>query len=234
MTTSYSPLIVTDGLVMYLDAGNTKSYPGAGTTWTDISRTNNNGTLTNGPTFNSANLGSIVFDGVDDYVNCGNLGTIGNTQTIEVWFNSNSVTSYKNILDMNYSTYNPNTGNVGPRLEQISGTGIIWVWSGNTTNNSIYNLTSQYLISANKWYHTVFTLNSGTWNWYINGTLIDNGGSPQGYITTFGDVNIGRGFVLDPSRYYSGNIPSVKIYNKALSVSEVLQNYNATKTRYGL
>ena len=68
MTTSYSPLIVTDGLVMYLDAANPKSYPGTGTTWTDISRNNNNGTLTNGPTFSSANLGSIVFDGSNDAI----------------------------------------------------------------------------------------------------------------------------------------------------------------------
>ncbi len=234
MTTSYSPLIVTDGLVMYLDAANTKSYPGTGTTWTDISRNNNNGTLTNGPTFSSANLGSIVFDGVDDYVNCGNLGTIGNTQTIEVWFNSNSVTSYKNVLDMNYSTYFPNTGNVGPRLEQYSSGQLIWIWSGNTTNNNIYNYPTLENINANKWYHTIFTLNSGAWQWYLNGILIQSGTSPQGYVTTYGDVNIGRGFVLDPSRYYSGNIPSVKIYNKALSTAEVLQNYNATKTRYGL
>ena len=234
MATAYSPLIVTDGLVMYLDAGNTKSYPGAGTTWTDVSRNGNNGTLTNGPTFNSANLGSIVFDGVDDYVNCGNLGTIGNTQTIEVWFNSNSVTSYKNVLDMNYSTYFPNTGNVGPRLEQYSSGQLIWIWSGSTTNNSLYNASLVGTIVSNTWYHVVFVTNAGNASIYLNGVLTDINSSPQGYITTFGDVNIGRGFVLDPSRYYSGNIPSVKIYNKALSVSEVLQNYNATKTRYGL
>ena len=69
MSINYNPRIVTDGLVLLLDAGNTKSYPGTGTTWTDISRNGNNGTLTNGPTFDSANGGSLVFDGVDDYVN---------------------------------------------------------------------------------------------------------------------------------------------------------------------
>ena len=73
MAFNYSPNIITDGLVLYLDAANTKSYPGSGTTWRDLSKSQLNGTLTNGPTFNSSNGGSIVFDGVDDYVNLGNV-----------------------------------------------------------------------------------------------------------------------------------------------------------------
>ena len=68
MATYYSPKIVTNGLVLCLDAGNTKSYSGSGTTWTDLSESATNGTLTNGPTFNSDNKGSIVFDGIDDYI----------------------------------------------------------------------------------------------------------------------------------------------------------------------
>jgi len=68
MAVGYNPRIVTDGLVLALDAGNTKSYPGSGTTWTDLSGNGNTGTLTNGPTFDSANGGSIVFDGTNDYV----------------------------------------------------------------------------------------------------------------------------------------------------------------------
>ena len=68
MAFSFSPRIVTDGLVLYLDAANQRSYPGSGTTWSDISRGGNNGTLVNGPTFDPGNGGSIVFDGVDDYV----------------------------------------------------------------------------------------------------------------------------------------------------------------------
>jgi len=68
MAFSYSPKIATDGLVLCLDAANNRSYPGSGTAWTDLSRGGNNGALTNGPTFNSANGGSIVFDGTNDYV----------------------------------------------------------------------------------------------------------------------------------------------------------------------
>ena len=68
MSLSRGPKIVTNGLVLYLDAANKKSYPGSGTTWTDLSGNNNTGTLTNGPTFDSNNGGSIVFDGTNDYV----------------------------------------------------------------------------------------------------------------------------------------------------------------------
>jgi len=82
------PNISTSGLVLALDAANTKSYPGSGTTWTDMSGNNNNGTLTNGPTFNSANGGSIVFDGSNDFVTLGNQSVLGFTNgifSVEAW-----------------------------------------------------------------------------------------------------------------------------------------------------
>jgi hypothetical protein len=212
-------------LISYVDANQPSSYPQTGTTWHNlIPGFVPNGTLQNGTSW-IAPSGSLFFDGTDDYVSFGNIGTIGNNQTIEVWFNSNSVTSYKNVFDMNYSTYNPNTGNVGPRLEQTTGAGINIIWSGNTTNNGVYNYTPQVAILANKWYHSVFTLSSGNWNWYINGNLEHSGTSPQGYITTYGDINFGRGFVLDPSRYFSGLESSARIYSRAISTSDVKQNY---------
>ena len=68
MAFNFSPKIVTNGLVLALDAANTKSYPGSGTVWSDLTPNGNNGALTNGPTFNSANGGSIVFDGTNDYL----------------------------------------------------------------------------------------------------------------------------------------------------------------------
>jgi hypothetical protein len=218
------PRIDADGLVLYVDANQPTSYPQTGTTWYDLSGKGTNGTLQNGVSW-IAPSSSFFFDGTDDYVSLGNLGTIGDNQTIEIWFNSNSVTSYKNVLDMNYSTYNPNTGNVGPRLEQYNSGEMQWYWSGNTTNNNIYNASATTPLLANRWYHTIFTLNSGAWQWHLNGTLIQSGTSPQGYITTYGDVNVGRGFILDPSRYFSGFQSSVRIYNKTLSTSEVKQNY---------
>ena len=177
----------------------------------------------------------ITFDGTDDQISVGSLGTVGTQYSIECVFNSSNIVSYRNVYDMNYSTYNPNTGNVGPRLEQLSSQAIYWIWSGNTTNNGLYNLSTSIPISANKFYHTVFTLNAGTVSTYLNGNLIDNNiSSPQGYVTSFQDVRIGRGFVLDPSRYFSGQINLFRTYNKALSASEVLQNYNQLKSRFNI
>jgi hypothetical protein len=86
MAVNYSPKIITDGLVLYLDAANTRSYPGSGTVWSDLSRGGNNGTLRNGPTFNSGNGGSIVFDGVNDYASFPNNTNLDNQKiTMENW-----------------------------------------------------------------------------------------------------------------------------------------------------
>ena len=73
MALGHGPTVVTNGLVLALDAADRNSYPGSGTAWTDISGRGNTGTLTNGPTYSSANGGSIVFDGTNDYVDCGSI-----------------------------------------------------------------------------------------------------------------------------------------------------------------
>jgi hypothetical protein len=198
----------------------------------DISGNSNTINLVN-MTYGANN--AISFDGTDDRTVIGNLGTLGNFYSIECVFNSTSVQNYRNVYDMNYSTYNPNTGNVGPRLEQFSDGTFNWVWSGNTSSNSLYNATTPTSISANTFYHTVFTLGGGVVNTYKNGALINsNVSSPQGYITTFGDVNVGRGFILDPSRYFAGRVPVFKIYNRTLTATEVTNNYLAYKTRFNL
>ena len=175
----------------------------------------------------------LSFNGSSNVLDVGSLGTIGDQYSIECVFNSANIVNYRNVYDMNYSTYNPNTGNVGPRLEQVSTPGIRWIWSGNTTNNALYNGSSIVSISPNMYYHTVFTLNSGIVNTYFNGILRDtNIASAQGYITSFQDVKVGRGFVLDPSRFFSGSIDIFKVYNRVLSVDEVVNNFNELKTRF--
>ena len=201
--------------------------------WVDTSGNGKNGELVNGPTYNNDKGGSIVFDGTNDYINLGNLGTIGNQQTIDVWFYSTSVTNYKNVLDMNYGNYG-STGNVGPRLEQSTGGASGWVWSGNTSNNSL--LTGQsttYSISANTWYNATWVNDNGTVAVYLNGVATQTGiSSTYGFITTYGAASIGRGFHLDSSRYFAGRVGTVKIYSKVLSATEILQNFNATRDRY--
>lgn len=229
--------IIRTGLVLNLDASTPESYPGSGNTWYDLSGNNRHGTLNNSPAFNTIAGGALSFNASNTYVSLGNIGTIGNFQTIEVWFYSTSVTNYKNICDMNYNTYFPNQGNAGPRLEQSSVATLNsgWAWSGNTSNNSIYQgQATAYTLYANNWYNAIFVNNNGTVTAYLNNIAISTSGSPNGFITTYADVNIGRGFSLDSSRYFGGYISIFRIYNRALTSLEVEQNYNIQKGRFGL
>ena len=114
MSTRYNPSIVRDNLVLYLDAANTKSYPGSGTTWTDISRKGTDGTLTNGATFNSGNMGHIAFDGTNDYVDITSLPVISNTSamTMEAWVNvdnldNDPVRLFRSVYDSLYDFLEP-------------------------------------------------------------------------------------------------------------------------------
>ena len=177
----------------------------------------------------------IFFNGSNNVLDIGSLGTIGDQYSIECVFNSANIVNYRNVYDMNYSTYSPNTGNVGPRLEQLTSGNVYWIWSGNTTNNALYNLTSAVPILPNRYYHSVFTLGSGIVNGYFNGVLTNsNATSAQGYVTSFQDVKVGRGFVLDPSRFFSGSIDIFKVYNRVLSVDEINSNFNELKTRFNI
>jgi hypothetical protein len=215
-----------------------KSYPTQFTTGTR-SATQGLLPLISNTTINLSNVSftlnaQITYDGTDDYINLGNLGTIGTTYSIECVFNSSAVTSYRNIFDMNYATYPGVTGNVGPRLEQTTGAGINVLWSGVTNNNGLYNSTNTFAISANTNYHVVFVQNGSSGAMFVNGILRSQVNNTQGYIQTFGDVNLGRGFSLAGDRYFIGSLPLFKIYNQALSSDQVKQNYKQYKSRFNL
>jgi hypothetical protein len=238
MAISRGPKIVTNGLVLALDAADKNSYIGSGTTWRDLSGNNYNGTLTNGPTFSGANLGTIVFDGVDDFVSVGNIGVI-TSFTVLVWCYPTNVINFRNILDCNFN-YNATTGNIGPRLEMNSSAQLTWVYSNITNdNNSFYShtvLNSGF--NANNWYCIGITYNSSgnTSTTYYNGlsTVFSrtSNGTPTGFVGTMSNVILGKGFFLDASRLYAGRISNTSIYNRALSATEILNNYNATKSRF--
>jgi hypothetical protein len=214
------PRIITDGLVLSLDAGDRNSYPGGGTVWNDMSGNGNNGTLTNGSTFSFDNGGSIVFDGVNDYVNT-TLNIDANPNTLCSWCYPTAVTS---------------TSGYGIVLTDNGG------WDkGFEINNSLWqihvgtNLTSTGVSAfANIWQYGCLSYTSTSMNFYLNGVLVWSGGSPG--VSAGSNVEIGRANYSggNGSRFFVGKISNVFIYNRALSSTEILQNYNATKTRYGL
>lgn len=236
------PDVSKNDIVLVLDAGNTKSYPGSGTTWTNRRGGGNTANLTNGPTYSSSNGGSIVFDGVDDYVTSGALSGSFASFTVIIWFYPTSVTNYQNPIDCNYA-YNGTTGNIGPRLEIYTTGQLLWIYSNDTAvNNNFYSHTVVSSgLAANTWHCAAITYNGGTntsttyYNGNATGLSRTLSGTPTGFVGTMNNITLGKGFSLGGAeRIFAGRVSNTKIYNRALSASEIQQNFNALRGRFGV
>lgn len=213
------PKIVRDGLVLALDAADKNSYPGTGTSMYDLSGNGRNGTLTNGPTFNSANSGFIVFDYTNDFIGSfvnSNLGT-PSTFTLSAWVRSSNISLDQNIFNANPPFFLRITSST-IRCAIYTGT---WIF----VNGSI-------TLSSNTWYNLVLTYDQSYVKGYVNTVLDVNSvktGSPiWGSLNSIGYTTGGEDA---PS---VTNIANAMIYSRALSAAEITQNYNATKTRFGI
>ncbi len=223
MAIVYNTSIVNSSLVCYLDAANTKSYPGTGTTWTDLSGNGNNGTLTNGPTFDSSNNGSIVLDGTNDVVTLSyDLRT---SWTYECWVMHNVVSGF---CFLGQGTTVTNSG--------------LHIWFYNSTNirfgmysndTDVTSLTT----STGVWYQYCFTYDHSSpyaKQIYRNGVQLT--GSPLQTQTQY----IGTGTIQIGSIYSSsasvanGKFSVAKFYNRVLTATEIAQNFNALRGRYGI
>ena len=222
MALEHSPRIVTDGLVLALDAADRNSYVSGSTTWYDLAGSNN-GTLVNGPTYSSANGGSIVFDGSNDYIALPPY-PIPNNFSYSIWVKKNG------------------NGNTGTRAIVISN-GATYIDIG-FDNNIMFSLIlsngSQNLIRSADgviapigiWSHYAATYNRQQAKLYFNGSEVASSNytlAPRSFPSGF------RVGAYDGGNYnLNGNIPIAQMYNRALTSQEILQNYNATKTRFGL
>jgi hypothetical protein len=221
--------IVTDGLVLALDAADKNSYPGSGTTWRDMSGNGNNGTLTNGPTFSSANGGSIVFDGVDDRVifsnNATTMGLISQSpMTAEAWVKFNNLSNYTHIIDGSSNSFHL-------AVESLADGGSMYFFNGNS-----YQLNSSPAATTGQWYHIVGIQDISEIRIYANGALLTNGTIASGQSAlNLSSKTIALGYwENNNTRHLNGNIAVAKLYKRALSATEVLQNYNAQKSRFNL
>ena len=226
MAFSFSPKIVTDGLVLYLDSANRYSYPGSGTTWSDISRGGNNGTLVNGPTFSSANGGSIVFDGVDDY--CFMTGFLtANFMTLCCWFRTSVQQNNKYLVAFGKNL----TGNNGFDLTfQDTQIGSYIATTGVGGGGNLYT-TTYY---DNQWHNLATSYDGSAAKTYYDGILVATRSGMSGNLDIEATKRLNIGSWVNNGVNANCRISSVIIYNRALSATEVLQNYNATKTRFGL
>jgi hypothetical protein len=223
---SYLGGIVRDGLVLDLDAAKLDSYPKFGTTWRDITFNQNNGTLVNGPTFNSLNGGSIVFDGTNDYTSLNFINPY--QETVIVWVKSNTATWNQDgwissSRRQNGHIIHPNIGttNVGVYILN-SGAGATLI--GTITPSSITQ-PNMYCITTN---------GSNSHKIYLNGSLVTTNTTPITRTTTPTSQTYEIGKDDTVSRYGNGSYYNVLRYNRELSAAEILQNYNATRGRFGL
>jgi len=233
----YGPRIVSNGLVLCLDAANKRSYPGTGTTWTDLSGNGNNGTLTNGPTFNAGNMGSILYDGADDQIDCGNNSSlnISTNLTLGIWVKFNSLSSGPNLISKQWCS-----GNQFSYSWAVLSDGRIYY--GFDSDGQCSSITGEYtstniVCTTGIWYCLNIVHTSTSINLYSNGISIPGtlAGSYGTIYTSTVPVRLGvyRNLSGAFANYLSGNISNVQIYNRALSATEVLQNYNAVKSRFG-
>jgi hypothetical protein len=233
MSYANGPRIVTDGLVLHLDAANRKSYPGSGTSWNDLSGNGNNGTLVNGVGYNSGNLGSLVFDGVNDYVRILNpYKDYTNQITVEWWTKRNGNLPLGSGWGLSQEG-----------ADQPSNT--FFLMHANNNTDMIFYVRD---ILANSWRnltigtvdttpcYMVGTITSSAINVYKNGVLTNTGTGLSGNMSTYSTpvIHLGKDSRYSSGRFYNGSIYNAKIYNRALTAAEIQQNYNALKGRYGL
>ena len=224
MAVAGGPNIVEDGLVLYLDAANPESYPGSGTIWGDLSGNNNNGTLTNGPTFDNR---SIEFDGVDDRINIGGVDTY-NQYTFEVIMKRTTTPSY------DYESFLLNSGESYGAIDRIGiSINLRFNWRYRKPDASYATLQSgTNYVQLNEIAILCGTYDGNDVKFYKNGILTNTFSSVSFYDNWGGTFQLGAN--LTNNAYFNGNIYSFKTYNRALSPTEILQNYNALKSRYGL
>jgi hypothetical protein len=211
--------IITNGLIYNLDAGFTPSYPKNDNTIYYLSQNGNNGTLINGPTFNSDGGGCLVFDGVDDFIDCGSLSVINGYSnfTFSISFRSTQLKDFVGLFG---------EGN-GPAYTLELHSGRIRWWVGGSTID-----TPLTTYNNDSWYICTITQNSGgNYKCYMNGQLVVD---TQQSTLTLGTQNFAVGSWNNLSYTFQGKISFFMIYNRVLSATEVLQNYNSQKTRLGL
>lgn len=226
--------IVTNGLVLYLDAANRNSYVSGSTMWNNLGSSQSTGSLINGPSFNSENGGSIVFDAVNDLVTCGATTGYNTTiGTISAWIYPGAIAS-----GVIFGQYNNDVNRLNINHTSNS---FINFFSGNSVVG-VLSLTSLNTAPVSRWTCVTVTYDFITDNFaiYINGILSNSTvNSTVPNIDAVGEIMIGCNKDFDnPSPYYqsffNGRISVVNVYNRVLSASEILQNYTSAKARYGL
>jgi hypothetical protein len=227
MAAGYNPSIVSDGLVFFIDPANTRCYSGSGNTVNGLI-SGSSGTLVNGTGFSSLNNGSFLFDGTNDYINTNqyssSVGLTSSDFSICLWtkiVDNNQFNAFVSRTSSNVpAPFDMYTHTADRKMRILLGNSLSW-----TTLNSNAQLPLD-------WTYLVFTLSSSLMSVYYNAALDNSGTLTATRIESANPIIIGSRD--DNFTHMKGNISQVKIYNKALSQQEILQNFNATRFRYGI
>lgn len=227
------PAYVTDGLMLYLDAGITSSYPGSGTTWYDLSGNSRNATLVNTPTYDSTTNGGLFSfnDAQYEYATIPNIGDL-NAFSIEVWCRVHKSLTGKvtSVITNQFDLSTKLNFSIGTNRAPTSYNMSFGYYNGAWRN------VNGFAASLDIWYHLIGTYNGSTLKFYKNGTLdteTNYSGTPQ----SGGEIRIARRWdesATNSSNFFDGDIALVRIYNTALNSTEITQNYDSQKTRFGL
>ena len=230
--------ITKNGLILWYDAGNYASYNGSGTTWYDISGSVFDGRLLNGPTYSTDGGGSIVFDGADDYV-----GSIGTTSTFSFIQNTGiyTISAWVKPAVLGTAMFfaGNNSGTAGEKGFYFGkeANNNCWLAVTNGSGIIIDHRVSNFFLNTTDWVYVTCVGNSTTNQFYKNGIAFSNAGSITSLATGTSSQTLALGSVNNVLAYnywWNGSIANFQIYNRALTASEVLQNFNAQKNRYGL
>lgn len=231
MTVEAGPNIVNDGLILSLDAANSKSYPGSGTAWTDLSGNGNNGTLTNGPTFSSLNNGSIIFDGTNDYINCGNiLNFTTESFSFNIFFYLTSTTT--NSVGQGPILFYKGPYQANGYYIQLSQTSPARAAFYTNQSGVIQTTLSSLSLIIGGWNCLSVVRNGSSVKIYING--IDATSSAATHINPTSSSNNFQLAGYSNAIFANIRIASFQAYNKSLTAEEVSQNFNALRGRYGI
>ena len=235
MANLYGPRIVTDGLVLHLDAGNRKSYPGSGNTWYDLSGNNNHGTFNGTASFDSATRSMSFDSGSNTYITT-SFNTIYSQITLSCWFNTqtqdtDSASILRPILMLGDFVSD------GPLEISMLRNGIADAHKIRFEigfDNATYRYITSNTYNDEIWHNVVLIKDNNVMSVYIDNQFLT---TKTGDINNLYDNSIGLrigGGTSITARRFLGKVSNVSVYNKALSANEVQQNYNATKGRFGL
>lgn len=237
MSVNVNPNIANEGLVLSLDAANPRSYPGSGSTWIDVSGTDNNGELINSVLYENENNGILAFDGSDEYIQL--------PQTLENTLNGIPQASLIMWIKLNSGRNSSGNSGIVQLTSHTSSNGNLYfytdssriggIWLNVFRTDRVFTGDWQPSFDGASWHMLTVTTSPGSngWKMYLNDTLrFQTTGQSVVSVdySLFGGFRIGR----NSSRSIRGRIGVTKIYNRALSITEVQQNFTAFRGRFGI